>query len=429
MQRFQQSVMIAVAAAGLWSATTARPALGVGCLEACADEVEQCTTWTRTGCKAFALVVCQVLGLEPCKPAPEAERVGDVRFVKFATSAFDRYTASPTATAQEWMRTHYWRMVAYAPYFDTRVRWYPEAWFYKDLYAIYPGTSAATQHPEWLLRDASGATLFIPYGCSGGTCPQYAADVGNPAFRAAWIAQAIATFGKGYRGIFVDDVNMAMKVSDGIGRAVAPIDPRTGAPMTIAAWRSYVAKFAEEIRAALPDADIMHNQVWFFAPPSDPAVARAIAAADVINVERGFNDAGIRGGTGQYGFDTLLAFLDVLHAQGRGALLESGSTAKRDYALAAYFLVTTVLDGVGHGSQSLPDDWWSGWDVSLGAAAGDRYVWNGLRRRDFARGFVLVNPPDRPTVTVALDGTWHGLDGVARTSVTLGPADGIVLVP
>ena len=31
------------------------------------------------------------------------------------------------------MRAHYWRMLTYAPYFDSRVAWFPDAWVYKDL--------------------------------------------------------------------------------------------------------------------------------------------------------------------------------------------------------------------------------------------------------------------------------------------------------
>jgi putative glycosyl hydrolase-like family 15 (GHL15) protein len=349
--------------------------------------------------------------------------------VKIASSGFDRYTTAPTATTQQWMRDHYWRMVTFAPYFDTRLRWYPDASVYKDLYAVYPGQATITAHPDWVLRDATGAPLYIPYGCGGGTCPQYAGDVGNPAFRAAWIAQAVATVARGYRGLFVDDVNMAMMVSDGTGRHVAPQDPRTGAPMTLADWRDDVATFTEDIRAALPGVEIVHNQVWFFAPVTDPAVERAIAAADLINVERGFNDAGIRGGSGQFGFDTLLGYLDALHARGKGAILQSSAISGRDYALAAYFLVATERDGFAHGSRSLPDDWWPGWDVALGAPVGARYAWAGLVRRDFARGLVLVNPPDRAPQTVALVGAWRGLDGQPVTSVTLGAGEGIVLQP
>ena len=48
-------------------------------------------------------------------------------------------------------------------------------------------------------------------------------------------------------------------------------------------------------------------------------------------------------------------------------------------------------------------------------------------RRDFARGLVLVNPPDRPQTSVDLGGRWRGLDGQLRTAVTLGAAEGVVL--
>ena len=36
------------------------------------------------------------------------------------------------------------------------------------------------------------------------------------------------TIAKGYKGIFVDDVNLAFNVGNGAGQTVAPIDPRTG---------------------------------------------------------------------------------------------------------------------------------------------------------------------------------------------------------
>ena len=75
-------------------------------------------------------------------------------------------------------------MRAYAPYFDSRLSWSSKAWVYQSAYAIYPGGARRrAQHPEWILRDAAGNKLYIPFGCSGGTCPQYAGDIGNPAFR------------------------------------------------------------------------------------------------------------------------------------------------------------------------------------------------------------------------------------------------------
>src|SRR5262249_10289784 len=69
-------------------------------------------------------------------PAP-----GRAAVFRFANSGFSHFTDRPTPEAQAWIRDHYWRLVAYAPYFDTRVVWSPGAWVYKDLYAIYPGSA------------------------------------------------------------------------------------------------------------------------------------------------------------------------------------------------------------------------------------------------------------------------------------------------
>ena len=75
-----------------------------------------------------------------------------------------------------------------------------------------------------------------------------------------------------------------------------------------------------------------------------------------------------------------------------------------------------------------PDGWWNGWDTNLGAPLNNRYAWNGLFRRDFERGSVFVNQPDKPTVTVAPGGSWKRLDGSTVTSVSLPSRDGLVLL-
>ncbi|MGH7894470.1 MAG: hypothetical protein ACREQL_07365, partial [Candidatus Binatia bacterium] len=69
----------------------------------------------------------------------------------------------------------------------------------------------------------------------------------------------------------------------------------------------------------------------------------------------------------------------------------------------------------------------AGWEVALGDAQGARFPSNGLWRRDFASGRVLVNPPGAPARTIPLDGTFRTLAGASVTSVRLGPAEGAVL--
>ncbi|MGY1735382.1 putative glycoside hydrolase [Geodermatophilus sp. SYSU D00684] len=355
-----------------------------------------------------------------------------MRFFKRTDSSFDRYTSGSTAEFQAWMRERFFRAEVWSPYFDDKTAWYPQGLVSQNLYAIYRDDhETLTTHPEWVLRDGAGAPLYIPWGCSGGTCPQYAGDVGNADFRRAWIERARSTLSRGYRGLWIDDVNLEFRVGDGTGRWQAPLDPRTGRPMTTEDWRRYVVEFVEEIRRALPAVEILHNTIWFAAQPEraeDPFVRRQIAAADRINLERGVNDAGLTGGTGQWSLQAFLAYVDTVHAAGRTVVLDAfdDSPRGREYNLAAYFLVSQGGDGLGL-AQMTPDNWWAMYDVQLGAPASGRRTWQGLLRRDFDRGVVLLSEPDAPTRTVDLGRRLVTSTGCATTTVTLSGGEGVVL--
>jgi hypothetical protein len=199
--------------------------------------------------------------------------------------------------------------------------------------------------------------------------------------------------------------------------------------MTNADWRRYMAEFTGGgDRRAFPTHEIVHNPLWFFGR-DDPFIQRQLLSADYIEVERGVNDSGVRGGDGRYGFDRLLAYLDWVHAQGRGIVFDAGAETDsgREYGLAAYFLVDAGRDSLGNDPGGTPDDWWGGYDIVLGAPAASRYTWRGVLRRDFEHGMVLVNPPDAPPRILALDRPHLDLAGQQRTAVTLGPAEGAVL--
>jgi len=322
-------------------------------------------------------------------------------------------------------------MGVYSPYFNSMTSWYPNGWLYKDSYALYTDESVASQHPEWVLRDGAGNPLYIQWGCSKGTCPQYAADISSQAYRQWWISQAKAELSAGYRGLFVDDVNMEMRVSNGHEEAVAPIDPSTGQPMTATAWRSYMAQFMNEIRAALPGVEIVHNAIWFSdedAGSGDASIRSEISASDYIYLERGANDSGLTGGDGRWSLNALLSFVDQVHSLGKGVVLDGSASSVQgmEYNLSNYFLISTGNDAVSAAGQT-PGNWWAGWNVDLGEAAGPRYSWNGLLRRDFTGGTVLVNPPGSPTQTVSLSSPMQDVDGNTITSVILPAASGAIL--
>lgn len=358
---------------------------------------------------------------------------GQVRFAQRQNSAFDVYTNNPSPTALNWLITHFTSMMEYSPYFDKKVSSYPGVviQLYQDSMAVYNPSTTATQNPSWILKTASGANVYLNYGCGGGTCPQFAADVSNPAYRANWIAIASnAVAANGYKGIWIDDVNFDFRFSDGNGNSVTPIDPNTGGPLTVQNWRSYFAAFLQQIRTALPNTELLHNSIWYAANSlTDPYIKQEIQSANFINREGGFTDPGLTGGTGTYSVFALMNFIDYVHSLGSNIVIDDfGDTpVAEQYALAGYFLITNGVDRIGNQSMT-PDNWWSGYQTDLGAPVNARYKWNNLWRRDFANGFVLLNEPQAATVTVPISGSYKNLSGSAVSSVTLPASQAVILL-
>lgn len=376
-------------------------------------------------CLLSVTAVAQTSGPIPAAPA------GQVRFYQVADSDFDPYTRSPTTAQKDWMRAHYLRMTTWSSYFDSRLSWFPNAWFYKDAFAAKPGSYVHTQHPEWILRDASGNMLYIDWGCANGTCPQYAADFGNPSFRSYWINEAKTLIGRGYKGIWVDDVNMDFRTSNGYGTNITPIDPRTGTTMTISNWRRYMAEFMEQLRAAVPTAELAHNAIWYAGTTSDPYIQRQIRAANYINLERGATDKGLVYGTTKYGFETFLNYVDFVHSLGTAVIMMDygTTTTEREFGLAGMLLANGGRDMINSNqlAWTAPDSWWSGYDTHLGESVGSRYKWQGLLRRDFQCGMVLANQPGASTVSTSLPAAYTTIEGAAVSSVTLAARQAKVL--
>jgi Hypothetical glycosyl hydrolase family 15 len=220
---------------------------------------------------------------------------GKPRFVVRTDPSWDAFTGSPEQPMKDWFNGQVWRMMVYSPFFDSRLSWYPNAWIYINLYSIPVNSVIVKDHPDWILKDADGHRLFIPYECRGGSCPQYAADVTNREYRQAWLRKAATFKGRGYKGFWVDDVNLAFRVSDGNGTFQPPVVG--GKEMSKTDWAAGVVSFLEDIRKEFPDTEILHNAIWFAGGPERDAnalVQRQLAACDYVNLERGVTDSGLK---------------------------------------------------------------------------------------------------------------------------------------
>lgn len=403
---------------------------------------------------------------------------GRVHFLRGLDKNFtDSYFVELTPATQNFMLDKYLRVVANGPYFDEHTDWYKRAWEYENLYAVYNceqfdcdehwverTADIFEQHPEWVLygEDEAGQLipLYIPFDCEVEGCPQFAADIGNPEFRQFWIdtvaenLEVAKAAGYGYRGIFVDDVRLDLdravaRVAEGPdGEAIPspgnPIDPRTGAVMTPEDWRGYMADFLEEIRAAFPFHEIVHNPVWYHSDPDDKAWLRAIDAADIVNFERGLIDYGLTAGSGPLGVASFLAMNDLVHERNRRlnhyVHIPTGLSANEEiewaeYGLAGWLLVSGGRDFFGSGGHSTPDDWWSGFDVELGNALGEREYDEKTGRyiRRFKRGLVLLREPVASDDTLEVDllgefgEPYLNLQGNIVSEVELPASTGVIL--
>jgi Hypothetical glycosyl hydrolase family 15 len=374
------------------------------------------------------------------KAAPEQGNPGKVRFLLRTDPTHDPFLSTGNPADQEWIRTHWWRMMVYVPYFDSRTRWYPNALVYKDATGLDSKKVEVPQrHPDWFLKDSAGNILYIQYNCkpSENKCSHFAADPGSPAYRHAWIEEARNSLSRGYKGLWIDDVNMSWRISNGRGEFVNPVDPRTSQLMTEDDWRRYVAEFMEEVRRELPDIEIVHNAIWFGGPKGirdrDESIRREYASADYINNEHGVSEKkGEHGGTGEWSIEAKLQYYDRVHAMGKGVIVdevsdESNAPEGRNYTLAVYYLITNGSDALGNQKMRNSREWWVGYDIDMGTPLGPRKMWKGMYRRDFTGGIVVLNPPKTEPKSFDLPATFLTPDGVQVRSVSLGPAEGAAL--
>jgi Hypothetical glycosyl hydrolase family 15 len=388
--------------------------------------------WSRASLLWVATLLaalCVAATLAMADQTSEAVDAGAVHLVKDARTEFDRTDVRANAA---WLNTHFSQMTGYAPWFNKNLKWYRHARLYDDAYAIYKGSRLEKEHPEWILTDVKGNRLYIPAGCSNGTCLQWAADISNPAFRAFWIKNLRATLAKGYAGVFIDDVNIAIDTSNGRGEIVAPRDRKTGGVMTNQAWGTYFDLFMKEVRAATPGYEITQNeQPSVGSPATNPLIAAALREANWNDLEFGVDAPWLLGGTGPYSLYAFLAYVDSVHALGTNVDMSGyGSTPQEmQYTLAGYLLISNGHDllTVPH-SEGVGLRLWSGWHVNLGEALGPRVRSSkGLFERRFTGGVVYLNEPGAPATTITLPKPLINAEGRTVTSVTLAAKSAAVL--
>jgi hypothetical protein len=236
-------------------------------------------------------------------------------------------------------------------------------------------------------------------------------NVSDPGFREHWRDSLIRQVENGdYDGVFLDSASPALLQ----GEARSPADPRLsadgvrtntfdelGGKSWIAAWEDWIA----DLDRSLSSRGI----------PLIPNVGGLVTTWDNTDYSRsagvfceGFLDPGFSTEDWKAAANQTLALVrrnKIVILQ--NYLPSADDVARRRFLLASYLLVKGARTYVAYFASD-PLEWYPEWELDLGAAGKsavtmDDLSWNGIYRRDFDKGTVLVNP-GTSAVQVTLEG-------------------------
>jgi hypothetical protein len=375
-----------------------------------------------------ALLASTLLLLIPA--AAHASSVGHVRLALDSNASFPSYSQTAArnqvVVLQAWQQERLRALKAANPGVKVLV--------YKDLSFSTQGSGpggycssgvcyseADASHPEWFLKNTDGERFT-----STSYSYLWAMDVGHPAYQQRWADNVVSELqSQGWDGVFMDDTNPTMKYHYAVGRvAKYPNDAAYSA-----ATRSAVAAIGPRVRAAgkLAVANIGSWSEYYG------------TGVDWLQfLDGGMDEMFLKWGTARgegygdpYRWQTQLSEVKEAERQGKIFLGITHSDAG-DARAALYGFATMMLGAEGRSHFALARDytqetWFPEYEYDLGSPKGpESRDENGVHRRSFERGLVLVNPTGQ-SKGVSFGGAYSGSGLGESTTATMPPTSGLVL--
>lgn len=287
----------------------------------------------------------------------------------------------------------------------------------------WAGFTDARAHPDWFLTRRNGKRLVFKHYPTSRVM-----DVGNTAYQDAGANRVIAQAKtEGFDGVFLDDANASLRWVISGGAAACVAYPTT------ARWQGAVYSFLTHVAPQLHAAGLL-----VVANIGGSTITRGLWKRWNGPIDGAMEESFTNGGTGR---DSLrngqwpAKFGHALWSEANGKIsLDHAVTSTRSGA--RYGLSTMLLAAGGENLYSASigythQRWWHEYTATteLGRPLGRyRVLRNGVYRRDFTNGVVLVNPHARGGRTVHLGATYRGSGLGSVRSVTLKPTTGVVLV-
>jgi hypothetical protein len=294
---------------------------------------------------------------------------------------------------------------------------------------------ANASHPDWFLKTRSGARVAR----STGKQTSYLMDVGSTGYAQQWAANVTAQAKRdGWDGVFMDDALTTVRwwlPSHNLADVASyPSDP---------AWQAAMAHFTAVVGPILHQRGLV-GIANIDGTVSAPAARRSYMAPIDGALDEGFVNPGVGHhaalAVDQPGawndWNAYLRELVDAEAAGKTILAETEGdawdAARNRYAEATFLLAANGRSSFEFHSNDVAPTWMADGDLALrlGAALGSyERLPNGLYRRRFVNGMVLVNPHPAGTATLSttLDRAAIGA-GVSGTTVQLAGLQGSIVV-
>ncbi|WP_394619752.1 putative glycoside hydrolase [Lentzea sp. JNUCC 0626] len=282
-------------------------------------------------------------------------------------------------------------------------------------------------NPDWFLKGPDGRNLEY-----AGYQDHWQMDVGNPAYRKAWV-DAVVTTSKatGFDGVFLDN---ALYTCDAHHPGVCP--PKY--PDNASFHEAYKGMLAE-VKAGFGAAGLL----------SVGNLTNARLHEGGWDAYGAYLDGGFDEWWLTFSSDRLLEdypqgwrrqVAEIAGNESSGKMtwvqphFDAGDTRAFRYALASLFMTTSgnaaMAEIAKTDGYADPTPWHPEYDWNLGHPAGAyRAIGDKVFRRDFTCGVALVNanPTGSPPTTVQLQRTYQDHDGKPVTSVSMPGTTGVLL--
>jgi hypothetical protein len=311
--------------------------------------------------------------------------------------------------------------------------------FYLNSNGNLPYFESLTNTPGWILDNATGGDCL-----QSGFGDRYIGNFTDASFRAAIVGGMVNIVNStATDGIYIDVAEPLLFDATSCTTYESGVNSDT----FLAGWANLMAELRTALGANTPLVINTQPHRWDnIIAISATNAATFFSNADLVEIEHGWasvDSAGGGAGTGDWTWDDLTAKIVQMHEYGIGVFTQEYSDPELNqctdmtltmekYSLAMQFLIQNGQDFYGtfsNDGRECGDTFASVYNTDLGTAVNSYYTWNGLQRRDFLGGTVLINNPGGGTVNnIDLTG-YTSIWGEAMGVTSFPEKTGIIITP